>query len=108
MTRERTERSVIHDTSDPRTPVIVKSVVYYLLSSIILLFLTHHVLINWTDQCIFIIDFIRSLQHFLAYDYKCGKWGRMPRQVMLMLLLLFLTCFCYSTLIYSTNSFDCI
>jgi hypothetical protein len=47
-TRERTERFVIHDTSDPRTlaPVIVKSVVYYLLSLIFLLFLTHHVLIN--------------------------------------------------------------
>jgi hypothetical protein len=66
MTRERTERSVIHDTSDPRTPVIVKSVVYYLLSSIILLFLTHHVLINWTDQCIFIIDFHTIITTFLS------------------------------------------
>jgi hypothetical protein len=44
-TRERTEISVIHDTSDPRTlaPVIVKSVVFYLLSSIMLSFLTHNV-----------------------------------------------------------------
>jgi hypothetical protein len=41
-TRERTEISVIHDTSDPRT-LAPGSVVFYLLSSIILSFLTHHV-----------------------------------------------------------------
>jgi hypothetical protein len=68
MTQERTKRSVIHDTYDPRTlaPVIVKSVVYYLLSSIILLFLTHHVLINCTDQCIFITDFHMIITTFLS------------------------------------------